>query len=330
MKTSIKITLIIVLVFSTIVVKAQDPHFSQYYASPLLLNPALTAMHDGEFRVAANQKSQWKSISTPYTTSAVTFDLPVGRLGLGFLAINQHAGEVSYNNLNLLGSASYIVSFGKYGYGGLSFGLQAGIIHRSLNLNDAIFDDQFDGVGGVDPSGPSNDAVQMGSKTLPDANAGFLVFDGNPFARANVFAGGAIYHLIETDESFTNSSGFNLPKRIVAHAGVRLKVNKGLEITPMALFMTQRKAQEIALGLTTQFNLNAPGTSFLLGGNYRIDDASIIHAGLIIKDLAIGLSYDFNTSTLTPATNSRGGLEVSLTYTRKRTIDNPKFICPRL
>ena len=34
--------------------KSQDIHFSQYYASPLTLNPALTGLHGGDFRAVVN------------------------------------------------------------------------------------------------------------------------------------------------------------------------------------------------------------------------------------------------------------------------------------
>ena len=37
-------------------IKAQDPHFSQFFASPLTLNPAFTGKFDGLFRVAGNYR----------------------------------------------------------------------------------------------------------------------------------------------------------------------------------------------------------------------------------------------------------------------------------
>ena len=36
------------------VTNAQDPNFSQFFASPLTLNPAMTGLFDGTFRVAGN------------------------------------------------------------------------------------------------------------------------------------------------------------------------------------------------------------------------------------------------------------------------------------
>src|SRR3546814_4214408 len=58
---------------------AQDPHLSQYYSSPLFLNPALTGMFNGEFRISGNQKTQWGSITNPYSTSVASFDALLDR-----------------------------------------------------------------------------------------------------------------------------------------------------------------------------------------------------------------------------------------------------------
>ena len=54
-------------------VKAQDIHHTQYFASPLTLNPALTGLVRGDVRVAANYRSQWYSVSEhPYTTGVIS------------------------------------------------------------------------------------------------------------------------------------------------------------------------------------------------------------------------------------------------------------------
>ena len=67
---------------------AQDIHFSQYSASPLTLNPALTANINGVFRAAANYRNQWFTIPTlnstaPYQTYQFSFDAPILRERLG-------------------------------------------------------------------------------------------------------------------------------------------------------------------------------------------------------------------------------------------------------
>ena len=55
---------------------AQDPQFVQFYASPLQLNPAMTGVHPGKWRVVANYREQWSSIldSKPYKSLSASFD----------------------------------------------------------------------------------------------------------------------------------------------------------------------------------------------------------------------------------------------------------------
>src|SRR5579863_8951550 len=85
--------------------KAQDIHFSQYYASPLSLNPALTGNVNGVFRASFNYRNQWFNIPTlnsiaPYQTYQASFDMPLLRdrlgndgFGVGAMFYNDKAGD---------------------------------------------------------------------------------------------------------------------------------------------------------------------------------------------------------------------------------------------
>ena len=56
---------------------AQDLHFSQFMNSPLLTNPANTGfIPDGDFRLGANYRNQWASVTAfPYKTMSVFGDV---------------------------------------------------------------------------------------------------------------------------------------------------------------------------------------------------------------------------------------------------------------
>jgi type IX secretion system PorP/SprF family membrane protein len=92
--------------------QAQDPHFSQFFSSPLTLNPAFTGKFDGEWRLALNHRDQWPSIPKAYVTTSVSFDggimkskLPNGDVfGLGVSALTDASanGQLKLN----FGSAS--------------------------------------------------------------------------------------------------------------------------------------------------------------------------------------------------------------------------------
>ncbi len=87
--------------------KAQDPHFSQFFSSPLTLNPALTGKFDGILRVAGNYRNQWPAFNNVYTTSTLSVDFPIMQKkipehdtwGLGILALtDKAAGGILTNN----------------------------------------------------------------------------------------------------------------------------------------------------------------------------------------------------------------------------------------
>ena len=65
------------------VVRGQDIHFSQFYMSPLTLNPALTGVMNCNTRLVGNYRNQWASVlgKSSDNTYAVSYDqkMPVGR-----------------------------------------------------------------------------------------------------------------------------------------------------------------------------------------------------------------------------------------------------------
>src|SRR5215210_2094180 len=81
--------------------RAQDPNFSQFFVSPLTLNPALTGKFDGVMRVAGNYRNQWPSINNAYTTYTASADGGILRnsipefdqFGVGVLAFSDKSGN---------------------------------------------------------------------------------------------------------------------------------------------------------------------------------------------------------------------------------------------
>ena len=311
------------------VVAQIDPHFSQYYANPLWLNPALTGVTDGEYRVSLNAKQQWGSLSNSFLTAGASFDMaPVKNLAFGGMVLNQNAGDISYNHLSALVSGAYRVRFGRLGLNMLNFGVQAGILNKSFDPSKITFGSQFNPVTGYDPSFGISDAFTSTNTLVPDVNVGVMYFDGNPDQVVNVFAGAMAAHITRPIDKFLGNS-VRMPIRYAAHGGARVKVTDMLDITPNGLYMKQGNAREIAVGAYAQVLLN-PEADLLFGSNYRVDDSAIAFFGLHLKNMVFGLSYDFNTSSLNRATGSKGGLELSVSFNSRKGITGPNFFCPRL
>jgi type IX secretion system PorP/SprF family membrane protein len=312
--------------------KAQiDPHFSQYYAYPLWLNPALTGVINGDTRINANFKNQWTGISNGYQTGAISMDFrPTDKVGLGLNVINQAAGTAGYNYFAAYGSFGYGIKVSADGNKKLHFGVQAGIINRSFDPSKLQFDDQYNPITGFDPNMPSFENFANTNATVFDASAGIFYYDGSPQNSANLFFGASAAHLTNTKDPFA-TGGINntLPVRYTVHGGIRFKASDFFDITPHAIYVIQQKNKIVAMGLYTELKFQED-KGLILGGMYRVNDAAVADVGYHINNLIIGVSYDFNTSALSPATNSQGGFELSVSYVFRKRLQTPSPICPRL
>ena len=67
----VKIKIISILFIASLLgkVDAQDLHFSQYFNTPLLVNPANTGFNpDYDYRLGGNYRNQWANVGNPYKT----------------------------------------------------------------------------------------------------------------------------------------------------------------------------------------------------------------------------------------------------------------------
>jgi len=325
--------------FSFSKIHAQDIHFSQFYASPLNLNPALTGVIEGNYRAAAIYRNQWGSISdNPYITVGGSFDLnlPLDKLkdvvGMGINFVNDKAGKGSLGMMNLSLAVAYHKRLDKAGKHFLGLGIQPGIIQRSLNTNKLLFPSQYNG-NDFDQSRPSGE--NFGNNTIRyfDLNSG-LLYSGKVSKRVGVMQGISVYHLTKPKESFLNED-VRLANRFTVHGGLRIKLNEVFYLTPNYIYQFQNKAQEINFGSAIEFHLKGKQETTILsvGGWYRLNDAPIASASVEYKKLRAGVSYDFTTSDLKPAANITGGFELTLIYTGifvKQDAGPMLVPCPRL
>src|SRR3974390_955108 len=85
-------------------VLAQDPHFTQFYANPIYLNPAFAGSHRCP-RVVFNYRNQWPNITGTFVTTSFSYDMRVEALsgGLGFHFLNDRAGIGTINTTRFRG-----------------------------------------------------------------------------------------------------------------------------------------------------------------------------------------------------------------------------------
>lgn len=321
----------VTLLLSPNAARAQDFHLSQYDAPPLFLNPAMTGMFDGKFRIHAHYRTQWAAVATkPFTTTGLSFDMPVKKFGIGLQVMNYRAGAGNFNVLSALLSVGYDVVFDKAKNHHLALGVQGGIVHKSVDMNKLTFGNQYTtaGDGTFDTSIPNGETFTNPSILIHDINAGLLYYYAKENVRINPFIGFSAFHLTQPNESFYDKAN-RLPLRYYVHGGLKININEKIQLLPKGIYMREVNASEYTATLLLHYYLK-DDTYLIFGPTYRSKDAGIIEAGIKKGQYTCRVSYDVNTSSLKEVSNHRGGFEISFTYIARRSKPNPLANCPRL
>ena len=330
-----KLVVIISTLLVSVMAHAQDPHFSQFFSSPLTLNPAFTGKFNGLWRLAANHRDQWPSIPKAYVTSSASLDFPILQkripendvFGAGISGLS----DASANNILKLNygslSMSYHKSLDENGYSTIGAGFQGTYSSLSLDVSKLYFEDQLTQNGFT---GTTTDILTNGTnQSYFDMNAGVL-YSGSSNGINNYYAGVSMYHINRPKVSFKDKNWY-LSGRITIHAGGSFPVSDVLTLHTSIIHQIQNKASETTLGAAIAANLNQDEdkpTSIYLGSWIRFNDAVVPYVGLEFGSLRIGASYDLNISGLKAATNTRGGSEISLIYI-KQPAENKGIPCPK-
>jgi len=361
----IKLPLFILLIISFLSVNdlhAQDPVFSQFYASPLQTNPALTGVFNGKFRLTANYKQQWNSIlqTNPFRTIAAGFDMrsAVGRddfFSYGVSALKDEAGVGNFNRNVGAVNFSYMKAIGGRGYRSadqyLIAGAMVGAGQFGVDADNLWFSTQFDtGTETINQGLASQEVINANSDVYIDINAGLMwygVFDDNQ----SLYIGGAVFHANAPQFSFIDDGQETLDFRWMVQAGGELPFNDNFSVLPGIIVTSQgesllsiaganfrytnRDWREIAIraGAFVHVSRQADAVTDPLGVTPVSTGLGIptytISAILEMERINIGISYDIATNRLEAPTNNRGGYELSVSYihpgTRKEKVKCPKL-----
>ncbi len=323
--------LVAILVLLSTKLFSQDIHFSQFDATPLQINPALTGRFDGDLRFVGNYRNQWASITTPYKTTALSLDsksdfkyLKKSTIAYGVQLMNDKAGDSDFGTTGFGLNLAFHKGFLRDSSLVLSLGAVLGYNQLSINYTNLSFNNQFDGYQ-YNPNLPSGMTPTDNRFSFFDFTAGT-----NLYYRINKTAsfgsGFAIHHLSKPEYSWFSENPISLNRRFVFHGVCEIKTRFYTHFLPSFLVMQQGKYNEIAAGGTIKFvTEQAYIPAFYLGSWYRVRDASIVKVGVDYRNLNIGFSYDINNSRLMNASNGDGGIEISVIYIYRL----PQIIVPR-
>ena len=332
---------------------SQDSQFSQFYANPQYLNPALTGSHSGTYRVNVNYRDQWDgALNTPFSTTSVGGDVKYDirspgsfRTGNDLVAIGiqfftDRVGLLNFNTTQLSLFGAYHKLLDKETVQYLSVGLQLGIAQRGISITNLNFQDEFNGVDQF--SFPTQEILPANSQVAPDVSVG-LHYSITPKKNNSYYVGVAYQHLNQPNISFFDRDlittqdfeAFNLDARFTAHASASFPIGPATAIEPRTIFLSQGQSQSAVFGANLRYEIvDSEGFSTHLGFWMRSSRSLstwqptdfIVSAGIGKNGLLVGLSYDANVRNLTGTTLGTNTIELSVTYIGNH--ENGNKFCP--
>jgi len=316
-----KITLSLLLVALSGELLAQDPTFTQFYANPVYMNPAL-AGSSGCPRVALNYRNEWPQLTGNYVTYAAAYDSYFKNIsgGVGLVAMHDVQGQGTLQTSMIGASYSYYLKVNRKFR--LMFGTQAAYYQKYLDWSKLTFGDMIDPRRGF--------IYQTGDVPRGNGRRGFFdVSAGMVGFSKNFYFGAAFHHLNRPDESLILGQS-RLPIKITGHIGANIKLGQRGRyssttfLSPNIIYQNQNGFQQLNVGAYLKYE------SFTIGAWYRNKDAFILTVGINTDNYRIGYSYDL---TVYPLGNcvSGGSHEVSLGINlkcKKPARDFRRISCP--
>ena len=316
------------LLWQSAELKAQDLHFSQFFEAPLLRNPSLAGLYEGDIRAQGVYRNQWNSISFPYQTGSLNADykFPVGKgedfMSAGLQFLFDRAGTVALTTTHFLPVVNFHKSLSANRNTYLSLGFMAGLVTRRLDRSRVTTNNQYDGFeyNGSLPDGEVFDA----NYAYFDANVGMSFSSTIGADEQHLFFMGLAYHHFNKPVNSFYQNINHLPKWVLS-GGLKLNVDMYSYITFHGDYSRQWPYQELIGGALYSRKVGDEDvpTYTIHGGMFvRYKDAVIPVVKMDYYPFSLAFSYDINVSQLATASQSRGGVEVSLSYIAYVNKDN--------
>ena len=281
---------------------SQDIHFSQFNTTKALINPALVGFQDEDYKVQAQRRSQWGSVSVPFITFSIAFEAKelVNNLSFGVQLLNDIAGDSHFKTNGLTLSASNTTKVNSSNK--ISFGALAGSYQRSVDYSVLVFNEE---------------------ENIPNNNINFfdvaigVALENELNSSITMLSGISLFHLNKPNQSLLGSNNIQLPINSKLYTSLIYYFNKKLQIKPTLYYSEQGKTKELIAGSFFNYLLGSSSSEIVVlrtGIFSRKNDAFITEFGIKIDNFDAMISYDINTSSLNAASNYKGGVEFSLAY----------------
>lgn len=296
---------------------AQDIQFSQFYAAPLYLNPALAGSTELS-RAGINYRNQWPAIDANFITYSAYFDhfFIDYNSGVGLMVTSDREGLAGMTSTAVALDYSYQVRLSSEW--SARAGLEGSYVWRSLDFSKLIFGDQLDFTGIVKGQTDENFNSDF-SVNYFDLAAGAMVYNGN------LWVGFATHHLLTPNQSLIEASD-ELPRKYSVHAGYKIPIRSArpqawgrreVSVTPTLLYKRQGEFSQFDVGMyytyePMVFGVSYRGIPINSVEGIMNNESLIVLLGFSTNGFNIGYSYDVTISNL--GFRSGGAHELSLSY----------------
>jgi type IX secretion system PorP/SprF family membrane protein len=327
-------------------VKSQDPHYTLINTQPLVLNPALTGVFDFDFkhkdiRFASLYRQQWTTVASnyastakPYHTTSLSIDGLLKRdkqvhgdyIGAGLSLMYDRAGDLNLTTQQVTFSTSYNKSLNTSKTKFLTLGFQGGFANRSVNHDNAFYDNQWTGVD-FNPDLPTGESFPTSSFSFTDFSVG-AVYEKFEDFKPKYMIGVAYFHVNTPTQVFYDNSAANLGQKLNIHGQLDYPIGLNTSIVTHLVFSSQRGEMKTNLGgyyKIKVYEQKQMKNSYYFGGGARITgshekilqpDAVFVAYKMSMGDFLWGVAYDVNISKLNRASQTFGAFEISLMYYR--------------
>lgn len=303
-------TILLLLLLTCATLHAQDIHFSQVDANPLLLNPAYAGFYDGAGRFGVIYRNQWASVSIPFQTFALTGEMALWRddthrsgVSIGASLFSDHAGTLHYGTTSAHLSLAYFFALSRHGNNFLSLGLEGGYAQSGFDPTRAEMED------------PSESFLTLQSN-YPLLAAG-VAWYYQPSGELHTKIGLSMRNINQPNISYLNLDNTYLLRRYSLFARAEYRHWSSWSLMPVLLFQMQGDYRELVLGTDIKWYLAEGGhhqISLRTGLAYRYADAIIVNLLMEYDAFLFNFCYDANISGLVPASNTIGAFELGMVY----------------
>jgi len=304
------------------VLQAQDVQYSQFYANPLYLNPALTGS-TGLTSLGINFRNQWPALDQSFIAYSAYADHFVEKYNSGIgLMISGAKESFTQSQVHEIGLLySYRLRLGERNF--INAGFQGSFVARDALFDQVILGTQLDIDRGTIIGSPG-DGFEGDSKLRDlDLHAGLIYYDDR------FWFGASAFHLLGPEISYLEMDGNKLSLKYSLQGGAKFDMAPG-DINDFFNNTDQERSLSFAFNYKKQgqFSQLDIGSEFyfeplVLGVWYRglptkfslPNNESIISLlGIRLESgLELGYSFDFSISKLGQQV-SGGAHEISIRY----------------